>query len=105
MPIQVIIVLFVALIVGGAIISFSRSSLNNAQQTLNDQWKNDPAHKDQVVEVDTATETTIANLAQECLKQNQGSVEEKLCFALFANHFQISWSTLANKDLGSGFSI
>jgi hypothetical protein len=105
MPIQVIIVLFLALVVGGAILAFSQSSLNNAQQTLNDQWKNDPANKDQVVEVATATDATILNLAKECVKRNAGSVEEQLCFALFATQYQVNWNLINNAELGQGFNL
>jgi hypothetical protein len=105
MPIQVIVVLFIALVVGGAIIAFSQGSFNNAKQTLNEQWKNDPANKDQVVEVTTATDATILNLARECVKRNAGTVEEKLCFALFANQYQVNWNTLHNTDIGYGFNL
>lgn len=106
MPIQVIVVLFVALAVGGAIIAFSQSSLNSAKDTLNEQWKNDPANKDTVVEVAQVTDKTLLTLAQECVRENAGSVEEKLCFALFSEDFTMAnWAGVNNTAVGQGFNI
>jgi hypothetical protein len=107
MPIQIIVVLFVALVVGGAILAFSRTTLDDARGQLNDRFKNDPDNKEIVIEVATATDETIIALGQECVKKSLGDVvEPTLCYALFADEFQVNnWAALDNIDVGSGFKL
>lgn len=105
MPIQIIVVFFIVLVVGGAILGFSKNTLNRAQQDLN-EWRTDPAKKDLVVEVTEANETTILSLANACVSENVGNVDEKVCFALFADSFTIAdWSAMNDTALESSFRL
>jgi hypothetical protein len=105
LPIQVIVVLFVALIVGGAIVAFSQQSLRNAQETLNERWREDPANKQLVVDVVEADEGTILSLANECVRKSQGVVaEQTTCFAVFSPSFT-DLASLNDRELLEGFKL
>ena len=104
MPIQVIVVLFVALVVGGAIIAFSQNTLNTAQLDLN-QWRNDPQKRDMLIEVQNATAETVLGLAGACLEQHTGGVTEADCFALFADTFAVDWDALNGTNISQQFTL
>jgi hypothetical protein len=103
MPIQIIIVLFVAVVVGGAIIAFSQSTLSRAQQQLADKWRDDPALKNSIVEVSDATDNTIITLAQACYKMRSATPDASVCFALFAKTWSAHFPTLDNTNLGAEY--
>jgi hypothetical protein len=104
LPIQVIVVLFIALVVGGAIIAFSQDAFNRAQIDIND-WRADPQKRDMVVEVNEATDQTIEGLANSCVRENIGNIDEKVCFALFASAFTVDWGSLHGMTLENNFTL
>jgi HAMP domain-containing protein len=93
LPINVIIIFFVALVVGGGIVYFASHQLSGSQQQIND-LRDDPAYKDNIVEVGTATETTIVGLANECVRKGKSTSigSKSICFAVFAS----SWPDFAS---------
>ena len=104
MPITVIIVLFVAVVVGGAILLFSRQSLDASQQQLMEQLRKDPTTADKVVQLDAATQSSIMNLAQECGKNRAGATESTLCYAVFANTMP-DFAAMNGAALGNGVTL
>lgn len=94
LPINVIVILFVAVVVGSVLIMFTRQNLNDAQENLAERFRNNEEMRDHVVEVEEASATTILSLAQECARSNLASAEEKICFAIFAT----AWPDFAALD-------
>lgn len=91
MPINIIVILFVAVIVGSVLIIFTRQNLNDARENLAERFLQEGGTTDDIVEVQNVTETTIISLAEECLDRKQGGFEREVCFALFAS----SWPDLS----------
>jgi hypothetical protein len=106
MPINIIVVLFVALIVGGAILLFSKNALNHAQQDLNDKWRDDPVNKESVIELGVASSAEIVNLANACVRKGRqsASVDSSLCFGVFATSIT-PLGPLQGTALDEGFTL
>lgn len=100
LPIQIIVVMFVALAVGGAVIMFSQTTLNRAQTDFADRWRNDPAMKDSIVEVNEATSGTIISLAKECYKKMSATPDGGVCFALFATTWTADFAAIDGTPIG-----
>ncbi len=105
MPIQIVIVLFVAVAVGGAVIMFTQSSLNNAQQGLADKLKDDPAYKNSIVEVDIATDSTLIALAETCNKRYASSPDPVTCFAVFAKTWDVDFDAVGSTKVATDVTI
>lgn len=82
LPIRIIVVLFVAIVVGGSIIMFSQEILGNARQSVNELGVEDEEH---IVETDSLTEDDVLALANQCVRDNAG-IEETICYAVFADN-------------------
>lgn len=83
MPIQIMIVLFIAFAVGMLVLMFSENLLNSA----NDQLivKNDDIPKEQFIEVISTSNTQIGSLVDTCYKTHFGKVfNNETCFILKA---------------------
>ncbi len=81
LPIRIIIVLFVAVVVGGSIIMFSQEMLNNARQSVNQLEVKD---EEQILEAGSLSADDVLALANQCVRDNAG-IEETICYAVFAD--------------------
>lgn len=102
LPIQIIVVLFVAIVVGGAVVMFSQTTLNRAQLDLADRWRDDPALKDSVFDVKNATANTIMTLAQECHKRLSATPDQEVCYALFAEEWSVDFAAIDGATVAEG---
>lgn len=81
LPIRIIVVLFVAIIVGGTIILFSQEILNDARQSMEELGVED---EEQIIETGSLTEDDVLALANQCVRDNAG-IEGTICYAVFAD--------------------
>jgi hypothetical protein len=82
-PIRIVIVLFVALIVGLSIIQFSRETITDAKKNIMKYNRDKGVEEEKVLDMGSISEQDIVNLAEECYKQeSSGNVDKKLCFVL-----------------------
>ncbi len=82
MPISVIITLFVAIVVGVAIIGFSSDILTDARDDIgNIGNEEDEDFQDNIVEVSTITESRIESLSEQCIRDSS-AMEKEVCFVI-----------------------
>lgn len=84
MPIQVTIVLFVAVVVGGFVILFSQQLLGQAKDNIVNIDAKD-VEKDHILEIDVMNAADVLALASQCARDNYGTFDDKTCYAVFAN--------------------
>ena len=81
LTIEVVITLFVAFIVGGAVILFSQRTLNTGQQNLGQVGKT--ADGVQIISLSSSSNTaSIEKLARSCAQIGVGSVSSVDCFVV-----------------------
>ena len=83
MPIQVMIVLFVAIVVGTSILMFSQKSLLQTEERLNEIGELSEEDGLQVITLgDSATSEDILYLAEACADKNAGGLVTDECFVV-----------------------
>lgn len=102
LPIRVMIVLFVAIVVGGMIIVFSNQILD---QTRNDLYTLgvENVGEDRIIEVATLGDKEILALAEQCVRDYSGTFDEQICFAVFTQS-PIGVAPADGTQVGSGFT-
>jgi HAMP domain-containing protein len=85
MPVQVIVVLFVAVVVGGAVIMFSQRVLTNAQQGIVSIGQEDAQGVAIVTLGAGAAAGDVHKLAQSCLDKHPGELDVQDCFVVRGN--------------------
>ncbi len=83
MPIQIMIILFVAITVGGGMVYFSQDNLANSKEGLDSIIeKNDLSDEEKILEVSSITTNNVVSLAKQCRIDKQQSLEDSICFVL-----------------------
>ena len=83
LPISVMIVLFVAIVVGIVVIGFANDSLERAREDIRVLGRDDPEKfDDKLVNVPALTGDVIKSLGMQCVRDLQGYVGEELCFVV-----------------------
>jgi hypothetical protein len=83
LPISVMIVLFVAIVVGIVVIGFANTSLDRARDDIRVLGRDDPEKfEDKLVSVPALSSERIKSLGMQCVRDYQGYVAEELCFVV-----------------------
>lgn len=83
LPISVMIVLFVAIVVGIVVIGFANSSLDKARDDMRSLGRDDPEKfEDKLVSVPALSGERIKSLGMQCVRDFQGYIGEELCFVV-----------------------
>ena len=83
LPISVMIVLFVAIVVGIVVIGFANTSLDRARDDIRVLGRDDPdKFEDKLVSVPSLSIDRIRSLGMQCVRDFQGYVGEELCFVV-----------------------
>ena len=83
LPISVMIVLFVAIVVGIVVIGFANTSLDRARDDIRVLGRDDPEKfEDKLVSVPALSGDRIKNLGMQCVRDFQGHIGEELCFVV-----------------------
>lgn len=83
LPISVMIVLFVAIVVGIVVIGFANTSLDRARDDIRELGRDAPEKfEDKLVSVPALSSDRIKNLGMQCVRDFQGYVAEELCFVV-----------------------
>ncbi len=86
LPIQIIVVMFVALIVGSGLIYFSQTNIDKSQERLDELTDmGSVTQEDKILEVNSITESSINNLAKQCFEDNKNSIKTEICVVLIGN--------------------
>lgn len=86
MPIQIMVVLFIALIIGGVVITFSEDSLFNSKQNLDAIIDNsDLSDEEKIIEVNSISTNNLVSLVNQCFKDKENSLENNLCFVILGD--------------------
>lgn len=85
LPIRVMIVLFVAVAVGGLVIVFSQQLLLDAREGVR-QIGPDDVREGHIIELSTIQSEDVIRLAEQCVRDYQGTFDEIDCFAVFLNN-------------------
>lgn len=92
MPINVMVVMFVAIAVGIGVIGFAEFILTDARDDLNtlgqDQENN--AFSDRLTNVNTLNRQSLDTLARQCLRDLGDSVGKEMCFAIRTDNIELS---------------
>lgn len=81
MPIKVMVTLFIAIIVGVAVLNFADYTFRDAKKNLNEFNKDEQSYEN-ILEVSQITSSQVGNLARQCYEENKDSLENKICFVL-----------------------
>jgi hypothetical protein len=102
LPIKVIAVLFVTLIVAVMVIQFSRDIITSSQYKLEGIF--DGTDKDKILQLNTATASQIAYLAEECYSHGTKNVPyTEICFAArIDTPLSVSGSDIQNEWVAMG---
>lgn len=104
MPIQVVILLTVALAVGLGILAFSEDIFNRSQQQLNELGEEDENTDEKVVELNSVGVETIKSLGEQCVKDFREEGKRELCFIVrsdsIADLSSIDTETILDGDWG-----
>lgn len=105
LPIRIIIILFVAVVVGGMMIVFSKQVLLRAQTNLNDQ-NMQHIDEDRILKVDDLNEQAVEGLLTQCLRENLGvAFEVTDCFAIFSGAYTGLSSFPTGTALTNNFTV
>ena len=85
MPINVMIMLFVAIVVGGVMIGFSDRIINTGEQRLLTLGQYEEQRPDLIVQLGDVTQDQIIALAQQCARDKIASPSRELCFVIRGN--------------------
>jgi len=85
MPIRIIVTLFVAVVVGVAILTFANKMISNAKTKMH-SFNAEEIEKDRIIDVTQITSTQVAALAENCYAENSGNMlESDICFAMLGD--------------------
>ena len=83
LPITLIVVFFVAVIVGGSLIVFSQDILRSGKSKLDNMNTGDSAEKNTYIEVSHITTSQVASLVKECFDRfKDEGFDETICFSV-----------------------
>jgi len=86
MPIRIMVVLLVTLVVGFAIIQFSKNIITNSRQRLSEINEDPDKIKEHIVELQSTSVAEITYLAEDCLKSEEDREPMRTtCFAVQIN--------------------
>lgn len=86
MPIRIIITLFVAVVVGLAIISFADKVILDAKQDLEGFNDDEVEDEDKIIDVTEVSSNSVAALASDCFEKNSAkSIESEMCYVLLGD--------------------
>ena len=84
LPIRVMIVLFVAVAVGGLVIVFSQQLLLDARQGINNLGPDD-IKEGHIIELEAMNPEDVTRLAEQCVRDYYGTFDDIDCFAVFVS--------------------
>ena len=92
MPINVMVVMFVAIAVGIGVIGFAEFILTDARDDLSTLGQNQgsDAFSDRLTDVNTLDEQSLNTLARQCLRDLGDSVGKEMCFAIRTDNIAVS---------------
>lgn len=92
MPINVMIVMFVAIAVGIGVIGFAEFILTDARDDLRGlgQDRGSDAFSDRLTDVNTLNRDNLDSLARQCVRDLRDSVGKELCFAIRTDNLDVS---------------
>lgn len=105
MPIKIIIVLFVAIVVGIMIINFTTTIIEDSKRKLGEFYDDKEVQEDMILELVTITSKQIGIMAKDCFEKHSNvDIEGKLCYVLIgaidANEADIkSYSRLEDEKI------
>jgi hypothetical protein len=100
LPIQIMIILFISIIIGGAVINFSQSNIAESQERLKEISLNDvESQEDRIIEITTISTNTVQDLSEQCFKDNVQSLESTICFAVLGSVTATCSSVIDNTEL------
>ncbi len=81
LPISVMVVFFVALVVGVAVLGFASTNLHRASDDIrNLPGLDDEDLMDKMVDVGDVTEDRVRLLGEQCLRDFHGRLDDELCY-------------------------
>lgn len=99
LPITVMIVLFVTIIVGVAILSFAKGTLFDAKENIKELIpdKDKDNLDDRIIEITTLTESGVRSLAESCINDAilEGELDRRTCVVIRAETIDLP-STIGN---------
>lgn len=84
MPIRIIIVLFISILVGVAIINFSQDLMGKSKTKLESFDKHED-QADRILELKNIDSYQLGELANDCFTEFENSLEDQICYAIIAN--------------------
>ena len=105
LPINVVIIMFVAVAIGTALIYFSSDVFMDARQDLNRLGIKNIEDESKIVEVDgKVTASMIRALSEECVKRSEAVPLRDLCFVIRGEQENIGQVT-GNRTVFKNFTI
>lgn len=107
MPIRIMVVLLVTLVVGFAIIQFSKTIITDSRQSLSEINKDPDKIKEHIIELQSTSAAEIAYLAENCLKSEEDREPMRtICFAVYiygpigfgANEIITEWKEMGHSE-------
>ena len=99
MPIAVMIMLFISIVVGIGVISFSDTLLTRSQDDLRNLGREErDALEDRLVTLPTLNKNNVRNLAEQCARDKVAVVGREICYVLHGN-VQESVNNLDGQEL------
>ncbi len=82
-PIQIMVVLFITIVVGGAIVSFSDNSLTDSKAKLDEiSQETTLSDEEKIIEIVNINANNIAALSKQCFEDMDNSLESNICFVV-----------------------